>query len=85
MEERKTIMMTLMMMIDGKDDESDDVVGDDDNDEWRVSTTIMTKRPIQTTIKRISHYKRQFSYANILGHSYILPISRGLVHVSFSA
>lgn len=58
MEERKTIMMTLMMMIDVKEDESDDVVGDDDNDfdEWRVSTTIMTKRPIQTTIKRISHY-----------------------------
>ena len=56
-------MMTLMMMIDGKDDESDDVVGDDDNDfdEWRVSTTIMTKSPIQTAIKRISHFKRQFS------------------------
>jgi len=55
--------MTLMMMIDGKDDESDDVVGDDDNDfdEWRVSTTIMTKSPIQTAIKRISHFKRQFS------------------------
>ena len=87
MEERKTIMMTLMMMIDVKDDESDDVVGDDDNDfdEWRVSITIMTKRPIQTTIKRISHYKRQFSYANILAHSNILPISQGLVHVSFSA
>lgn len=83
-------MMTLMMMIDVKDDESDDVVGDDDNDfdEWRISTTIMTKRPIQTTIKLISHYKRQFSYANILAQSninYILPISRGLVHVSFSA
>ena len=47
--------MTLMMMIDVKDDESDDVVGDDDNelDELRISTTIMTKRPIQTTIKRI--------------------------------
>ena len=27
----------------------------------------------------------QFSYANILAHSNILPISQGLVHVSFSA
>ena len=71
MEERKMIMMTLMMMIDGKDDESDDVVGNDDNDfdEWRVSTTIMTKSPIQTAIKRISHFKRQFSCANISAYS----------------
>lgn len=58
--------MTLMMMIDGKDDESDD---DNDFDEWRVSTTIMTKSPIQTAIKRISHFKRQFSYANISAYS----------------
>lgn len=79
--------MTLMMMIDGKDDEGDDVVGDDDNDfdEWRVSTTIMTKSPIQTAIKRISHFKREFSYANISAYSNILPISRALLHVSFSA
>ena len=58
-------------MIDGKDDESDDVVGDDDNDfdEWRISTTIMTKNPIQTAIKRISYFKRQFSYASISAYS----------------
>lgn len=69
------------------DDEGDDVVGDDGNDfdEWRVSTTIMTKSPIQTAIKRISHFKREFSYANISAYSNILPISRALLHVSFSA